>query len=262
MLMDGVDFLVGDCDPRRVGRKSLAVSLSDVAAMAARPSAAIVSVALPRNEGLPLAEALYEGLLALAEEFGVRVAGGDTNSWNGPLVINVTVLGDVTDHGLLLRGGAKPGDDILVTGSFGGSLLGRHFDFQPRVREALVLHEQFELHAGIDVSDGLSLDLSRVANESDCGAMVDLDAVPISDAAQQLAAESGDGRTALDRALSDGEDFELILAVPPDEAQRLLHLQPLDVPITRVGQFVAERGLQGVTGDGVTAPLAPRGYQH
>lgn len=262
MLMDGVDFELHRCDPRRVGRKSLAVNLSDLAAMAARPVAAFVSVALPRHNGLSLAKELYEGLLALAGEFGVTLAGGDTNSWDGPLVISVTAMGAVTERGALLRRGARPGDAILVTGSFGGSILGRHFDFMPRVREALLLHENFQLHAGIDVSDGLSLDLWRLAQESGCGAALDLAVIPISADAHSLTSQLADGTTALDHALGDGEDFELILAVPPDEADRILAAQPLAIPICRIGQFVPTPGLWSVARDGTQHPMSPRGYEH
>src|SRR4029450_4789385 len=137
MLMDGVDFELARHDPKRVGRKALAVSLSDLAAMAAAPVAALVSLALPRRGGEALAKRLYEGILPLAAEFDCPIAGGDTNSWDGPLVISVTDLGGVPPGRRWWRNGARPGDVIVVTGSFGGSILGKQFDFQPRVREAL-----------------------------------------------------------------------------------------------------------------------------
>lgn len=261
MLMDGVDFDVASNDPCRIGRKSLAVNLSDLAAMAARPMAAFVSVALPKNGGLQLAKELYEGLLAIAAEFEISIAGGDTNTWKGPLVINITAIGSVTSKGPLLRNGARPGDSILVTGSFGGSILGRHFDFEPRVREALQLHEQFELHAGMDVSDGLSLDLSRLAAASGCGAEIDLAAIPVSPDAVTLSTREKAG-SPLEHALGDGEDFELVLAVPADEARRILELQPLPVKITCIGQFVTEPGLWSKSADGERRTLVPRGYEH
>jgi thiamine-monophosphate kinase len=262
MLMDGVDFQLDRCDPRRIGRKALAVNLSDLAAMAARPVAAFVSLALPREGGLQLAKELYEGLFAIAEEFETNIAGGDTNSWNGPLVINVAAIGSVTERGPLLRSGAKPGDWILVTGTFGGSLLSRHFDFTPRVREALHLQEHFELHAGMDVSDGLSLDLSRLAKESGCGAELELSAIPLSPDAVAIANQNRDGMSPLDHALGDGEDFELILAVAPAEARRLLDLQPLTVKMSRIGEFVATPGLWSVSESGERRPVVPRGYEH
>ncbi|MHB1036329.1 MAG: thiamine-phosphate kinase [Pirellulales bacterium] len=262
MLNDGVDFDLAKIDPRRAGRKALAVNLSDLAAMAARPLAGVVALALPRQGGLRLAKELYEGMIPLADQYDVAIAGGDTNSWAGPLAISVTLLGQPTARGPLRRDGAVVGDWIVVTGQFGGSILGRHLDFEPRVHEALKLHERYELHAGIDVSDGLSLDLARLAEESRCGAEVDLESVPIAAAAHELADLRADGVTALDHALGDGEDFELILAVSPGEAQRMLADQPLGVPLTRIGQFIAAPGLWQTTRGGQRRPLAARGFEH
>lgn len=262
MLTDQVDFQLAQAEPRRVGRKALAVNLSDLAAMASRPLAGVVALALPRRGSMDLAVQLYEGMLPLAERYGLAIAGGDTNSWDGPLVISVTLLGQVSRRGPLRRGGARPGDWIVVTGAFGGSILGRHFDFEPRVEEALLLNERYVLGAGIDASDGLSLDLAHLAEESRCGAVVRLADVPIAEDARRLADQRADGSTALDHALGDGEDFELILAVRPDEAQRMLADQPLGVPLTAIGHFVAEPGLWQLDPEGRRTPLAPRGYQH
>jgi thiamine-monophosphate kinase len=262
MLTDGVDFHLREVDPRRVGRKSLAVNLSDLAAMAARPLAALVAVALPRDGSAALARELYEGLLALAEEFETPIAGGDTNTWDGPLAISVTLLGIPSPAGPLTRSGARPGDHILVTGQFGGSLLGHHFDFVPRVREALYLAQNYPLRAGIDVSDGLSLDLSRLAAASGCGAWIDPRLVPIAPSAHAMANQRPESGTPLEHALGDGEDFELILALPPDAADRLLADRAVGTTLTRIGQFVAEPGLWQSLADGSRAPLVPRGFEH
>jgi len=262
MLMDGVDFCLEKTDPRRVGRKALAVNLSDLAAMASRPLAAVIALALPRRGGMTLAHELYEGLIPLAERYEVALAGGDTNTWDGPLVISITALGLQTPRGPLRRAGARPGDCIVVTGALGGSILGRHLDFEPRVLESLLLNEKYPLHAGIDVSDGLSLDLSRLCQESGCGAVLDLDRVPVSQAAHELAAKTGDGQSALDHALADGEDFELILAVPAEAADRMILDQPLDVPLTIIGRFVAEQGVWQDDPRSGRRPLLPKGYQH
>src|SRR5688500_14374947 len=151
-VTDGVDFQVATDDPRRIGRQALGVNLSDLAAMAAKPLAAVVSVVVPRLGGggrpsLDLAMALYEGILPLASEFDVAIAGGDTSTFDGPLVISVTALGELTERGPLTRSGGKPGDWLLVTGALGGSILGHMFDFTPRVREAILLHRKYELRA-------------------------------------------------------------------------------------------------------------------
>jgi thiamine-monophosphate kinase len=262
MLMDGVDFDLARCDPRRVGRKALAVNLSDLAAMASQPLAGVVALALPRRGGMSLAIGLYEGLLPLAEQYGLAIAGGDTNSWDGPLVISITLLGKQTPRGPLCRSGARPGDQIVVTGAFGGSILGHHFDFEPRVCEALLLAERYTLHAGMDVSDGLSIDLGRLIQESGCGAVVRTREIPIAPDARRLAEQLADGSTPLDHALGDGEDFELILAVPPGEARRMVAEQPLATALTIIGEFTAQPGLWQLTDAGERIPLAPCGYQH
>jgi thiamine-monophosphate kinase len=262
LLTDGVDFDLSGVAAGRVGRKALAVNLSDLAAMAAKPLAAVIALALPRQNGLRIAQELYEGLIPLAERYGVAIAGGDTNTWDAPLAIAITLFGTPGPSGPLVRSGARPGDKILATGEFGGSILGRHFDFEPLVDEALLLTSRYTLHAGIDVSDGLSLDLSRLATASGCGALVRLDQIPVAQAAHELAAQRGDGVTPLDHALADGEDFELILAVPASEAERMLKEQPLGVRLTCIGEFVAEPGLWEQLPDGGRRKLAPRGWEH
>jgi len=262
LLTDGVDFVLAEVDPRRVGRKALAVNLSDLAAMAARPLAAVIAVALPREGGRELAVQLYEGILPLAAAHDLAIAGGDTNSWDGPLVITGTLLGEVTARGPLRRKGAVAGDRIVVTGALGGSILGRHFEFEPRVNEALLLNDRYELHAGMDISDGLAIDLSRLVQESGVGAIVQTDRVPIHEDARRVANEQNDVRTPLEHALGDGEDFELLLAVPPGEAQRMLAQQPLGVPLADIGEFIAGAGLWQREADGPIRPLTPSGWEH
>lgn len=257
LLVDSVHFRVATDHPRRIGRKALAVNLSDLAAMAAEPLAAIISISIPKSAGIALAKELYEGLIPLAEEFHCLIAGGDTCSWDGPLVINITAIGRPTPHGLLLRSGARPGDRLLVTGQFGGSLGGHQFDFTPRVREALELNAKYTLNAGMDCSDGLALDASRMAEASGCGLRIDPARVPIRDAARVAA-----DRTPLEHALGDGEDFELLLAVPPDEAARILADQPLAIPITDVGEFLEQPGLWQPSDTGSLVPLAASGFLH
>lgn len=262
LITDGVDFRLPETSLEHVGRKALAVNLSDMAAMAARPLAAVVALALPRTGALDVAIGIYEGILPLAERYQLAIAGGDTNTWDGPLAISVTLIGQASDHGVLRRSGARPGDAIVVTGEFGGSILGKHLDFDPRVAEALLLNERYELHAGMDVSDGLSLDLNRLCQASGCGAVLDFSAIPIAAAARELARSRSDGQTALDHALSDGEDFELLLAVPPSVARQMVKEQPLDVPLTIVGEFVSEPGLWQGSPTGERTALTPRGFLH
>lgn len=266
MLTEGVDFILGPrCTPRDVGHKAVAVSLSDLAAMGSRPEAVFVAVCLPHTGGDTIAHELHRGIAAIAADHGCTLAGGDTNSWNGPLVVSVTAIGSVPPGRAWRRDGARPGDLLLVTGPCGGSLLGRHLAVQPRCREALVIAERFEVHAAIDISDGLSLDLSRMMQASGTGAVIDIDSVPIHADARRMSDLPGDGRTPLDHALSDGEDFELVLAMPPDAAHALLAVAgrpPLPVAMTIIGEVTKEPALIARQADGTLAPFLPRGYVH
>jgi thiamine-monophosphate kinase len=250
MLMEGVDFVLEQAGPRRVGRKSMAVNLSDIAAMAGRPVAALAAVALPKTGSSQLAEELYRGLREMADAFDTPLVGGDTNSWTGPLVICVTVLGEPTGSGPVLRSGAKPGDWLLVTGALGGSIRGKHLDFNPRIREAVQLHSLVKLHAMIDISDGLAADVWHICEESKCGAVIRAESVPVAPEAQSL-----------QHALSDGEDFELAFAVSPDDGQRLVRDQPIEgMQMSAVGEFVAS-GLW-LEQAGRRQPLQPAGWVH
>lgn len=257
MLLEGSCFRLAEAGGFLVGRKAMAVNLSDIAAMAGRPTAAVVSVGLPRAGGLQLAEDLYRGLRSVADAFNTPLVGGDTNSWTGSLVISVTVLGEATGTGPVRRSGARPGDWLLVTGPVGGSILGHHLHFTPRVREALELHAVADLHAMIDVSDGLAADLWHICAESRCGAVLRAESIPLTAEASKLA----DGRSPLEHGLSDGEDFELILAVSPADGRRLIDTQPVPgITLAHVGECVAE-GLWLEHG-GDRRPLEPRGYVH
>jgi thiamine-monophosphate kinase len=257
MLLDGSCFVLAEAGARRVGRKAMAVNLSDVAAMAGRPVAAVVSVGLPRAGGRALAEELYLGLREVADAFDTALVGGDTNSWDGPLTISVTLFGEATGRGPVRRDGAKVGDWLFVTGPLGGSIRGKHLDFTPRVREALRLHELVELHAMIDISDGLAADLHHVLTASGCGAVLRAEAIPVTAAARSMA----DGRSPLEHALTDGEDFELAFAVSPADGRRLLDEQPVPgVTLAHVGECIADG--YWLEEAGVRRPLEPRGYVH
>jgi thiamine-monophosphate kinase len=257
MLLEGSCFLLAEAGPRRVGRKAMAVNLSDIAAMAGEPAVAVVSLGLPRQGGVAIAEELDRGLREMADAFNVAIVGGDTNSWNGPLVISVTLAGQPTGRGPVTRSGAKPGDWLLVTGELGGSILGKHLDFTPRIREAIALHASADLHAMIDVSDGLAGDVNHLCEESHCGAVLWADKIPISAAARQM----DDGFSPLEHALGDGEDFELIFAVSAAEAQRLIATKPVaGITLTAIGECVAE-GLWLQEAE-KRRTLQPLGYVH
>lgn len=262
MLMDGRHFRLEQDGPEAVGYKALAVNLSDIAAMAGVPRAAVVAVALPRDQAITVARGLHAGMRPLAERFGVDLVGGDTNAWDGPLVISVTLIGEVTERGAVRRAGAMPGDAIFVTGPLGGSLAaGRHLRPEPRIFEALALHTHATIHAMIDISDGLSSDLSHILNESGgLGAVLDAAAIPIHPDAWEMSRR--DGLAALHHALSDGEDFELCLVVPADEAIRLAAAPSLPASLYRVGEITDVQGLWLRDRDGQLTATEPRGFDH
>ncbi|MDZ4850289.1 MAG: thiamine-phosphate kinase [Pirellulaceae bacterium] len=268
-LCDGTHFVLDECGPRAVGRKLAGVNLSDLAAMAAIPKAMFLSLCLPnatcsgatttgaQNPG-SMAVEIFEGVYEYAERYQVAIAGGDTNVWPGPLVVHMTAIGEAPAKGAWLRSGAKPNDAIVVSGSLGGSLLGKHLNVEPRIELAQHLMERFEIHAATDISDGLGIDLLSIFSASGCGAELQLDRIPISADAHRMAVSSG--KKALEHAIGDGEDFELLLAVPPGELSRL----PAEidgVPLTVIGKFTSRTGLWGREGSRVRQ-IPPKGYTH
>lgn len=267
MLMDGVDFDSRSHSPERIGRKALAVSLSDCAAMAVRPGWALVSVALPDAWSMAQAQGLLLGMEPLAREYDVRIVGGDTNSWEKPLVIDVVLVAEPWP-GVppVRRSGARPADFVYVTGRLGGSLVGHHLDFQPRVREARWLAERLgpALHAMMDLSDGLSTDAARLARASGCG--IELDEGALSGLGSEAAVRAGSsgGRLLLDRILNDGEDFELFFAAGPeaDVPATIRSDSGAAVPCTRVGRVFQGKGLWLVHPDGRRSPIESRGWEH
>lgn len=256
MLLEGRHFEISTATPRLIGRKALAVNLSDIAAMAGKPVAAFVTVAHRRGYGMEFAEEVHQGLAELAGEFWVAVAGGDTNVWEGPVVISVSLLGDVVGTGAVTRSGARPGDIVFVTGELGGSLpSGRHLRFMPRVREAAWLHEAVDLHAMIDISDGLLADLGHICEESGVGAVLRSRDIPIAD--------DGNGeKLTLENALSDGEDFELAFCVSPTDAAKLREAPPEGVALFEIGSIVEGNAVTVL--DEAHQPLSFRsaGWQH
>ncbi|UCG15931.1 MAG: thiamine-monophosphate kinase [Phycisphaerales bacterium] len=261
MLLDGVHFSTATHSLEAIGGKAVACSLSDCAAMAVRPLAAAVSVALNDRMGAADARRLVGAMRRAADAFDCDLVGGDTTRWSRPLAIDVCMIASPYP-GIepVRRGGARPGDALVVTGPLGGSLRGRHLTFTPRVREARRIAETLgpSLHALMDISDGLSLDVLRMCEASGTGALLEEEALDcvISEAAREAAA--ADGRSPLVHALHDGEDFELLAAVAPDAATpaRLAELG-----LCRVGQ-VRDSDLRLVDRGGRVRALEPRGYDH
>jgi thiamine-monophosphate kinase len=261
MLLDGVHFDTREHSLEQIGRKAIACSLSDCAAMGCTPVAATTSIALPADMSLSEVQRLYEGMAEMADGFDCPLIGGDTTSWPGRLAIDVALFGEpMSTRGPILRSGASPGDTIYVSGPLGGSILGRHLGFTPRLDLARRLVDEPDLHAMMDLSDGLSMDLHRLCQASGCGAELEttLLEAAISDAARQRSAVTG--QAALDHALNDGEDFELLLTAGPG-------LPAQSLGLIAVGR-ITEAAPAGPTHmrlrhpDGHLSPVEPRGYEH
>ncbi|MEI6527009.1 MAG: thiamine-phosphate kinase [Planctomycetota bacterium] len=257
-LCEGTHFILDQCGPQAVGRKLVGVNLSDLASMAAVPVAVFLSLCLPRKSADLLGSEIYEGVCEACEKYNVAMGGGDTNVWDGPLVVHLTAIGTARPAGSWLRSGARPGDKIVLSGRLGGSLLGKHLDFEPRLKLAQALYPLGIVQAATDISDGLGIDLLNLTAASRCGAEVELDRIPISDAAMERSKSSG--HTALEHAIGDGEDFELLMAVDPARIDQLP--SEIDgVPLTVIGTFVSRTGLWSRS-KGRIEQLQPRGYVH
>jgi thiamine-monophosphate kinase len=285
-VVEGVHFSA-ETPPEKVGRKALARCLSDIAAMAGTPHAALVTLGLPRDFKPEFLERIYAGMSALAKQHGVAIVGGETTLNPERMLISVALLGSVAKGKAVLRSGAKVGDAIFVTGELGGSLAGRHLDFEPRLAEARWLAEHFAVHAMIDLSDGLAGDLRHVLKASHVGAELLKTAIPISRAAKErsrvrvnaegvaASRESADARTrppthvggykpALLAALTDGEDFELLFTVASKTAVRLLDAWKKRFPKLRlscIGKIIAGGTVTLRDRDGLL-PLPTHGYDH
>ena len=244
-VVEGIHF-TKDTPPEQVGRKALARCLSDIAAMAGTPVAALVTIALPENFDLEFVGKIYDGLNVLAREHGVAVVGGETTTNPERILISISLIGSVVRGKQILRSGAKAGDVIFVTGELGGSLAGRHLDFEPRLAEARWLAGHFPVHAMIDLSDGLGGDLRHILQAAKVGAELLKSAVPVSRAAKLRARAGSSAKPAFVAALTDGEDFELLFTVPGKQAVKLLDAWKEKFPkvkLSCIGKIVAGDGI-------------------
>jgi thiamine-monophosphate kinase len=229
-LIDGVHVRIESTPIELVGRKAIARSLSDIAAMAGRPVASLASVVLPKDLDEPVALRLFESMRWTASEFGCPLMGGDVavhRAPQHPLTCSVTVLAEPVPPGPVRRDGARPGDRVYVTGRLGGSYSadgsGRHLAFQPRLAEALQLLHDLEtrLHAMIDLSDGLGRDASHLAEMSNVTITLDADQIPCAPGCSWR------------QALGDGEDYELCFTATGPVPSRLGNVE-----ITEVGEVI------------------------
>ena len=244
-VVEGIHF-TADCPPEKIGFKALARCLSDLAAMGGTPVAALVTLGLKRDFDPAFVEAIYSGMNALATRVGMAIAGGETTTNPERLLISISMIGSVPRGMQVLRSGAKPGDAIFVTGELGGSLQGRHLEFEPRLAEGRWLAGNFKIHAMMDLSDGLAGDLRHILKGSGVGAELLGSAIPISRAARLHARAESSAKPPLLAALTDGEDFELLFTLPSKDAVGLLDAwkgQFPGVKLSCIGRITSRQGI-------------------
>src|SRR5438552_8668864 len=262
-VVEGVHFTRAD-SPEAIGHKALARCLSDIAAMAGTPRAALITVALPREFEPSFVEAIYRGINSCAGRYDTAVVGGETTSNPERILISVALIGTVARDKCVLRSGSKAGDAIFVSGELGGPRAGKHLDFEPRLAEARWLAENFVIHSMIDLSDGLASDLRHLLRASQIGAELLSDSIPISRAARLQARTESSRKPPLVAALTDGEDFELLFTIASKDAVRLLDAWKERFPtlrLTCIGKITPEPGLRIRDKTGVQ-PLTAHGYVH
>ena len=263
-VVEGIHF-TADTEPERVGRKALARCLSDIAAMGGTPTAAVVTLGLPRGFDPERVKALYGGLNRLAAQYQVAVVGGETTTNPGGWLVNVALIGTVPRGRARLRSGAKVGEALFVTGDLGGSLAGKHLDFEPRLAEGRWLLEFAGVSAVMDLSDGLASDLPKLLSASGVpGAELRKSAVPVSRAAREHARTSDLAKPPFVAAVTDGEDFELLFTVQSNRAVAVLDEWKEQFPGVRlscIGKLTEKAGVW-VRGDDGLRPLPTRGYEH
>jgi thiamine-monophosphate kinase len=243
-VVEGVHFTSAS-PAAAVGWKAMMRALSDFAAMAAVPEFALITLVISGKKKAKWVRDFYHGLSRAARHFDVAVVGGETSATKGNIVVTVSVAGYVESERWVGRNGGKVNDDLFVTGQLGGSIRGRHLNFVPRIAEARWLARHFNVHAMIDLSDGLGADLPRLARGSKLGFRLDESALPVA------------GGCTTQQAISDGEDYELLFALSPRQRRKLATRWKRKfpkTPLTRIGKLVSDFGFR--------ISDFPKGYVH
>ncbi|HUE89615.1 MAG TPA: thiamine-phosphate kinase [Vicinamibacterales bacterium] len=274
-LVEGVHFDRRFSSPEDIGYRALAVNLSDLAAMGAAPAWALLSLILPADLLVSDVEAIVTGIAGLGRQFGCEVIGGNVTESPGPLVVDVTAVGEVRPRRVLTRGGGRAGDGLWVSGSIGaaaaglemlkagaaGDCIARYLRPEPRVRLGRAVAQAGAARAAMDLSDGLADAARQLAEASGCGVEIDAEALPIEPAAR--AWWEAVGQDAVLHALSGGDDYELLFAVPRTGGGRLRHARSrVEEPaLTRIGVLTKDAGVRVLLRQGARESL-PRGFEH
>src|SRR6266446_7852717 len=243
-VVEGVHFLRGT-SASDVGWKAMMRPLSDFAATSAVPQFALITLIVPRGTEAEWVKNLYRDLRRAAKRFEVSIVGGETSSTLGPIVISVSTIGFVEKNRWVSRRGGKVGDDLFVTGRLGGAIKHKHLQFVPRIAESRWLTKTFSIHAMMDLSDGLGVDLPRLAHASKVGFEIEMENLPLN-----RGAKIGD-------AISDGEDYELLFAISRRQSKRLQRSWRKKFPrlrLTRIGSLIPQSAVRN--------PQLPGGYVH
>lgn len=293
--VEGVHFDRSLSAPTNIGYRALAVNLSDLAAMGAAPRWALLSLAMPDDALVADVEELTAGVAECAATYGAHVIGGNLTRTTGPLIVDITAIGETKPRRVLTRSGGRPGDALYVSGTIGaaaaglemlqsprlkpgpslqeqvqdgegpgfspGNCIDRYFRPEPRVRLGVALANARAARAAMDLSDGLADAAEQLADASGCGVEIDAGTLPIEPAARQW--WDAGGQDAVLKAMSGGDDYELMFAAPPSWSGRLRHARSrvAEPGVTRIGRLTKHRGWRVLLRDGKREPL-PKGFQH
>lgn len=280
MLVEGIHFSKKTASFKQIGWKSLACSLSDIAAMGGIPLYGLVSIGLPKHTTVREVKDLYKGIESLARKYKVKIIGGDTISSPRFFIISITLLGEIGRKELITRSGAKPGDRMLVTGTFGDAasglvllkkykkikclihsaryLIRRCLLPEPRIKESRVLAQKRYATAMIDCSDGLDLSIRFICKHSNVGAKIYIDSIPLSSGLKKIRRFLE--KTPLDFALFGGEDYELVFTTPENKVEEVIKQIP---SVSIIGEIITKKeGVKFLDREGKVVRLKGKGYEH
>jgi thiamine-monophosphate kinase len=279
MLVENVHFLRDAIPPLLLGRKALAVNISDIAAMGGTPKEAVISIAVPDSIEVEYLDSMYDGMKGMAREFDVNLLGGNTTSEPDHLIINIALIGEVAEDEVLFRSGAKVGDIVFLTGQVGASaagldillnkhssvgwedLLKAHFDPYPQIKAGRIIAGSKLTHSLIDVSDGVASDLGHICDESGVGAIIEEIRIPVTDAFKEYIEKY---RLDFERlALHVGEDYVLLGTAPEESAGFLSKaLNSQNCQFFLIGKITGEPGIRLMGRDGSVCQIRASGYDH